>query len=148
MQISNNFSDYVEVQPVHSSATSRRGSTAVILPATDIITNDIHHHRNYLTPSGSTSYLNTNQDLVPRRPSLLLQEILTTRRPSAIMAALTTRPSHQLQLHQPQRHRIPMGHIQEGVTCDNNSNLNHMVNGGAHSDMALDAKRKNRRIGE
>lgn len=65
------------------------------------------------------------------------------------MAALTTRPSHQLQLHQPQRHRIPMGHIQEGVPCDNNSNLHHMSNmGGAHSDMALDAKRKNRRIGE
>lgn len=65
------------------------------------------------------------------------------------MAALTTRPSHQLQIHQPQRHRIPMGHIQEGVTCDNNSNYNNMTNGiGAHSDMALDAKRKNRRIGE
>ncbi|XP_055711355.1 proton channel OtopLc isoform X2 [Phlebotomus papatasi] len=104
-----------------------------------------------LVPSGSALALNhpstQNQELsLSRRPSVLLQEILSTRRPSAIMAALT----------RPQRQRLnQLDALQENPDMRRGSvrTLNgflptHHAPGGAHSELAQEFKRKNRRIGD
>lgn len=66
-----------------------------------------------------------------RRPSVLLQEILSTRRPSAIMAALR-RPSHSF---------LNFRRHDEGAAGS-------VPNVGAKSPEAVESIRKNRRIGE
>ncbi|CAO1365528.1 unnamed protein product, partial [Diamesa hyperborea] len=66
-----------------------------------------------------------------RRPSVILQEILSTRRPSAIMSAIR-RGSHSLL---PSFHRSKLGGLEE----------EHV---GAKSVEAIESRRKNRRVGD
>ncbi|XP_059616659.1 proton channel OtopLc-like isoform X2 [Phlebotomus argentipes] len=101
-----------------------------------------------LVPSGSALALNNpHQELsLSRRPSVLLQEILSTRRPSAIMAALT-RPQRQRLNQMDALHENP--DMRSGSLRTLNGFLpTHHASGGAHSEQAQEYKRKNRRIGD
>lgn len=98
---------------------------------------------------GSTNYMNNlhREVALPRRPSALLQEILTTRRPSAIMAALTRPNQNQLIA---QRTRAPMGSLYEDPQANGSAKSFdvYINNTGPNNVLALESKRKNRRIGE
>lgn len=83
------------------------------------------HSSNRLNDIPETAALNS------RRPSVILQEILSTRRPSAIMSAIR-RGSHSLL---PSFHRSKLGGLEE----------EHV---GAKSVEAIESRRKNRRVGE
>jgi hypothetical protein len=120
-------------------------------------------HQRYLHGNNSLAHINSHnsqsstllnkipesQALAHRRPSILLQEILSTRRPSAIMHALT-RPSHPALIHN--RSMLCMDSFQENgssrsiniVTPPNG----HKERGGGGSELAKMAKKKNRRVGD
>jgi hypothetical protein len=118
----------------HSNNNSRHNSFAHI----------INSHN-----SNSTTGLNKSPDsqaLVARRPSILLQEILSTRRPSAIMHALT-RPSNHHPSISHNRSMLFMDSFQEGGSS-RSINIVTPPNGRDRSEMASMAKKKNRRVGD
>ena len=89
--------------------------------------------------SGRLNDIPEQSQLVARRPSILLQEILSTRRPSAIMAAIR-RPSNSF------LNRSRLGAFQE----DNHNGSTRSINfqTGPKSEMAIEFRRKNRRVGK
>lgn len=92
-----------------------------------------------ISKTASTTLLDQipeNTALTSRRPSVVLQEILSTRRPSTIMAALR-RPSLLLP-----------GRRMESFPENGSTRSINMPHTGAKSEQALEQRRKNRRVGE
>nr|XP_029717767.1 proton channel OtopLc isoform X2 [Aedes albopictus]XP_029717768.1 proton channel OtopLc isoform X2 [Aedes albopictus] len=90
----------------------------------------------------STSHTN---GATPRRPSVVVQDILSTHRPSAIMSALRRGSMAWL----PGRSKSGQhGHDYES-NMGSKASLSQIPHGtGAHSELAMESRRKNRRIGD
>lgn len=92
----------------------------------------------------TTATIHTN-GTTPRRSSIVMQDILSTHRPSAIMSALRRGslawlPGKSKSAHHGQDAESNMG---------SKASLSQIPHGaGAHSELAIESRRKNRRIGE
>lgn len=92
----------------------------------------------------STSTTHSN-GTTPRRPSIVMQDILSSHRPSAIMSALRRGslawlPGRSKNTHHGQEADSHMG---------SKASLSQIPHGaGAHSELAIESRRKNRRIGD
>ncbi|XP_055586442.1 proton channel OtopLc isoform X2 [Uranotaenia lowii] len=82
-----------------------------------------------------------------RRPSVVMQDILSNHRPSTILSALR-RGSLAWLPGGRQRSGAAQGHDMES-NMGSKASLSQLPNGtGAHCDLALESRRKNRRIGD
>ncbi|XP_021701719.1 otopetrin-2 isoform X2 [Aedes aegypti] len=113
---------------------NHHGSTSLL----DQIPEDSHPEKK----PASTSHTNGS---TPRRPSIVVQDILSTHRPSAIMSALRRGsmawlPGRSKSTHHGQDNESNMG---------SKASLSQIPHGsGAHSELAMESRRKNRRIGD
>ncbi|CAD7090748.1 unnamed protein product [Hermetia illucens] len=80
---------------------------------------------------------------ISRRPSILLHELLSTRRPSAVMATLRA-PAYTPNNTRP---RI-MGSLQEDPDNFSAPSSNGSGPGGPTNQLAVESRRKNRRVGD
>ncbi|XP_062537000.1 proton channel OtopLc isoform X2 [Armigeres subalbatus] len=91
-----------------------------------------------------TSGTHTNGS-TPRRPSVVMQDILSTHRPSAIMSALRRGSLAWL----PGRNKATNHGQDSESNMGSRASLSQIPHGtGAHSDLAMESRRKNRRVGD
>jgi hypothetical protein len=126
---------HTRLQNGHSNSNSRNNSLA-------------HMNTHHSNSSTGLNKIPESQALVARRPSILLQEILSTRRPSAIMHALT-RPSnhHHPSMTPNNRSMLFMDSFHEGGSS-RSINIVTPPNGRDRNELASMAKKKNRRVGD
>ncbi|XP_058823938.1 proton channel OtopLc-like isoform X1 [Topomyia yanbarensis] len=92
----------------------------------------------------STTTTHTN-GAAPRRPSVVVQDILSTHRPSAILTALRRGSLAWL----PGRRKSVLQTHDTESNMGSKASLSQIPHGsGAHSELAIESRRKNRRIGD
>ncbi|XP_065090975.1 proton channel OtopLc-like isoform X2 [Ochlerotatus camptorhynchus] len=96
-------------------------------------------------PTAKTTSTTHTNGSTPRRPSIVMQDILSTHRPSAIMSALRRGSLAWLPGKSKSTHHGPDAESNMGSKASL-SQIPHGV--GAHSELAIESRRKNRRIGD
>uniref|UniRef100_U5ER56 Putative conserved plasma membrane protein n=1 Tax=Corethrella appendiculata TaxID=1370023 RepID=U5ER56_9DIPT len=96
------------------------------------------------TPQPNNATTSTSTSNHNRRPSFLLQEILSVHRPSTILSSLR----RQSQAFLSRNRTNQTSHLTDESNHGSKSSLNHLPNSRRQSDFHVDAQRKNRRVGD